>query len=129
MKAQNLPQHRQPSSPHHVHMVGFLVEQVGHMKMVVGPLLHSQPLVNPHCAAGCLVAQVVVGPAMLLAEVVSTLRALGWARSLGNVAQLVQWALKGSHQQTLIYLGQIQVQCTHSPSCLYIQWHCQVFLS
>ena len=115
-------------------MVGFLVEQVGHMKMVVGPLLHPQPLVNPHCAAGCLVAQVVVGPAMLLlAEVVSTLRALGCAmlgaRSLGNVAQLVQWALKGSPQQTLIYLGQIQVQCTHSPSCLYIQWHCQVFLS
>ena len=127
MKAQNLPQHRQPSSPHHVHMVGFLVEQVGHMKMVVGPLLHPQPLVKPHCAAGCLVAQVVVGPPMLLLAEVGC--AMLGARSLGNVAQLVQWALKGSHQQTLIYLGQIQVQCTHSPSCLYIQWHCQAFLS
>ena len=110
-------------------MVGFLVEQVGQVEMVVGPLLHPHPLVNPHCAAGCLVAQVVVGPAMLLAEVVSTLRALGWARSLGNVAQLVQWALKGSPQQTLIYLGQMQVQCTHTLSCFYIQWHSQGFLS
>ena len=115
-------------------MVGFLVEQVGQVEMVVGPLLHPQPLVKPHCAAGCLVAQVVVGPAMLLlAEVVSTQRALGCAmlgaRSLGNVAQLVQWALKGSPQQTLIYLGQMQVQCTHPPSCLYTQWHCQAFLS
>ena len=124
--------------------------------MVVGPLLHPQPLVNPHCAAGCLVAQVVVGPAMLLlAEVVITLgramlgallgallglqclghamlvspAAMLGARSLGNVAELVQWAPKASPQQTLIYLGQMQVQCTHPPSCLYIQWHCQVFLS
>ena len=89
---------------------------------------------DPHCAAGCLVAQVVVGPAMLLlAEVVGTLghamlgallgafRRQG-ARSLGKVAQLVQWAPKTSPQQTLIYLGQmiLQVQCTLPPGCFYI---------
>ena len=103
---------------------------------------------DPHCAAGCLVAQVVVGPAMLLlAEVVGTLGramlgallgallrqllvevafvsppAMLGARSLGNVAQLVQWAPKASPQQTLIYLGQMimQVQCTFPPNCFYI---------
>ena len=94
MKAQNLPQHRQPSSPHHVHMVGFLVEQVGQVEMVVGPLLHPHPLVNPHCAAGCLVAQVVVGPAMLLlAEVVSTLGRECWGHFWGHFWACNVWAM------------------------------------
>ena len=123
-------------------MLGALLDPQGLVEVAfVGPAMLGA-LLDPHRAAGCLVAEVVVGPAMLLlVEVVGTLGpamlgallsqllvevafvsppAMLGARSLGNLAQLVQGAPKASPQQTLIYLGRMQVQCIPPPSCFYI---------